>query len=57
MRKIRISQSASKTDRVFIRLSDKDKATLQAAADAKGLSLSAYVRMVALEAAKRELKK
>ncbi len=47
----------TKETRLFIRISDKDRATLQAAADARGLSLSAYVRMIALEAAKRELRK
>jgi len=40
--------------RLLIRVSDDDRAKLQAAADARGLTLSAYVRMVALEAAKKE---
>lgn len=43
----------NKDVRLFIRCSDKERATLQSAADARGLSLSAYVRMVALEAAKK----
>ena len=46
-----------KEARIELRVSPKDKATLQSAADARGLSLSAYVRMTALEAAKRELRK
>ena len=43
-----------KEARIELRVSPKDKATLQLAADARGLTLSAYVRMTALEAAKRE---
>jgi uncharacterized protein (DUF1778 family) len=49
--------AANRTDRLFIRVSDDERAKLQAAADARGLTLSAYVRMVSLEAAKREMKK
>lgn len=44
----------AKDNLIRIRCSDKERATLQAAADARGLSLSAYVRMVALEAASRK---
>jgi uncharacterized protein (DUF1778 family) len=44
----------NKSERLFIRVNDKEKALLEAAADARGLSLSAYVRMVALEAAKKD---
>lgn len=47
----------AKESRIFIRASEKEKALLQAAADARGLSLSAWVRMIALDAAKREAKK
>ena len=47
----------AKDNLIRIRCSDKERATIQSAADARGLSLSAYVRMVALEAAKRELRK
>lgn len=35
-------------------VSDDEKARLQAAADAKSLKLAVYVRMVALEAARKE---
>ena len=44
----------NKSDLIRIRVSDREKQALQAAADARGLSLSAFVRMVALEQAKRE---
>jgi uncharacterized protein (DUF1778 family) len=47
----------NKTARLFIRVSDEERARLQAAANARGLTLSGYVRMTALEAAKREMKK
>ena len=47
----------NKDARLFIRCSDKERATLQSAADARGLSLSAFIRMVALEAAKKENRK
>ena len=47
----------NKDARLFIRCSDKERATLQSAADARGLSLSAWIRMIALEAAKKELRK
>lgn len=43
-----------KEARIELRVSDRDKAILQAAADARGLSLSAYVRMMALDAAKKD---
>ena len=43
--------------RLQIRVSDRDKATLQKAAAARNLSLSAYVRMVILEDAKRVIAK
>ena len=46
-----------KETRIELRVSPAEKAKLQAAADARGLTLSAYIRMVALDAAKRELKK
>lgn len=39
---------------ICIRVSDSENATIQAAADARGLSLSAYVRMVALDCARRD---
>jgi uncharacterized protein (DUF1778 family) len=42
----------NKDVRVFIRVTGKEKAILQAAADAQGLSLSAWIRMIALDAAK-----
>jgi len=48
---------SNKETRLIIRCSDREKAILQKAAEARGLTLSAYVRMVALEAAKREMKK
>lgn len=41
-----------KETRLQVRVSDAEKALLQAAADERGLSLSAWLRMVALEAAK-----
>jgi uncharacterized protein (DUF1778 family) len=44
----------NKSDRVEIRVSDREKALMQKAADARGLSLSAWVRMIALDAAKKE---
>lgn len=44
----------NKSELIRIRVSDREKQALQAAADARGLSLSAFVRMVALEQAKRE---
>ena len=47
----------AKDNLIRILCSDKERATLQSAADARGLSLSAFIRMVALEAAKRELRK
>jgi uncharacterized protein (DUF1778 family) len=47
----------NKDTRLFIRCTDKERAILQAAADAKGLTLSAYVRMIALEAAKKDARK
>lgn len=47
----------AKDNLIRIRCSDKERATLQAAADARGLSLSAWIRMIALEAAKLELRK
>lgn len=47
----------TKSNLIRFRCSDKERATLQAAADARGLSLSAFVRMVALEQAKKELRK
>ena len=49
--------AVTKSAQMLIRISDKDRATLQAAADARGLTLSAYVRMVALEAARKEQRK
>jgi uncharacterized protein (DUF1778 family) len=49
--------TANRAERLFIRVSDDERAKLQAAADARGLTLSAYIRMVALDAAKREMKK
>ncbi len=47
----------TKDNLIRIRCSDKERATLQAAADARGLSLSAYIRMTALEAARKESRK
>lgn len=47
----------NKETRLFIRITDKDRATLQSAADREGLSLSAYVRRAALLAAKKEAKR
>ncbi len=41
---------------LYIRMTDAEKATLQAAADARSLSLSAYIRMVAMDAAKKDAK-
>ena len=49
-----MSAAKPKELRIELRVSDRDKATLQSAADARGLSLSAFIRMVALEAAKKE---
>ena len=46
--------TANRSDRLFIRVSDEERAKLQAAADARGLTLSGYIRMIALEAAKKE---
>jgi uncharacterized protein (DUF1778 family) len=46
----------NKSERLFIRVNEKEKALLEAAADARGLSLSSYVRMVALEQAKKDQK-
>lgn len=46
-----------KETRIELRVSPADKAKLQAAADARGLTLSAYIRMVALDAAKKEGKR
>jgi uncharacterized protein (DUF1778 family) len=43
-----------KETRIELRVSLPEKAKLLAAADARGLTLSAYVRMTALEAAKKE---
>lgn len=53
MSKIVNPSFAGKSDRIFIRVSDREKALLQSAADAVGLSLSAWIRMIALEAAKK----
>jgi uncharacterized protein (DUF1778 family) len=39
------------------RLSNEEKALLEKAAKSRGLTLSAYVRMVALEQAKKDLRK
>lgn len=47
----------NKSELIRIRVSDREKQALQAAADARGLSLSAYVRMVALEQARKEQRK
>lgn len=47
----------NKEARIELRVSDREKAMLQKAAEAKGLTLSAWVRMTALEQAKKELKK
>jgi uncharacterized protein (DUF1778 family) len=47
----------AKDNLIRIRCSDQERAILQAAADARGLSLSAYVRMMALEAAKKDAKR
>lgn len=47
----------AKDNLIRIRCSDKDRATLQAAADREGLTLSAYVRRAALLAAKKEQRK
>lgn len=49
-----MASTASKDTRIELRVSDREKALLQKAAEAKGLTLSAYVRMAALEAAKKE---
>jgi uncharacterized protein (DUF1778 family) len=43
-----------KDNLVRVRVSDREKALMQKAADARGLSLSAWVRMIALDAAKKE---
>jgi uncharacterized protein (DUF1778 family) len=45
----------AKDNLIRIRCSDKERATLQSAADARGLSLSAYVRMVGLERARKDM--
>ena len=47
----------AKDNLIRIRVSDDERAKLQAAADARGLTLSAWVRMIALEAAKKEGKR
>lgn len=47
----------AKDNLVRFRVTDAEKALLQAAADREGLTLSAYVRRVALLAARREAKK
>ena len=47
----------TKDNLIRFRCSDRERAILQAAADAKGLTLSAYVRMVSLEAAKKDAKR
>lgn len=47
----------AKDNLIRFRCSDRERAILQAAADAKHLTLSAYVRMIALEAAKKEARK
>jgi uncharacterized protein (DUF1778 family) len=46
-----------KDNLIRVRASDAERAAMQKAADARGLSLSGWIRMVALEAAKRESKK
>jgi uncharacterized protein (DUF1778 family) len=43
-----------KDNLVRVRVSDREKGLMQKAADARGLSLSAWVRMIALDAAKKE---
>ena len=47
----------NKETRIEIRASEKEKALFEAAADARGLSLSAWVRMTLLDAAKKEKRK
>jgi uncharacterized protein (DUF1778 family) len=49
--------AATKETRLIIRCSEKEKALFEKAADARGLSLSAWVRMIALDAAKKETKR
>lgn len=44
----------NKEARIELRVSDREKALLQKAAEARGLTLSAWVRMIALEAAREE---
>jgi uncharacterized protein (DUF1778 family) len=47
----------TKDHELRVRVSPADKARLEAAASARGLSLSAWIRMVALDAAKKEAKR
>lgn len=48
------ASTLNKETRLIIRCSEKEKALFEKAADARGLSLSAWVRMIALDAAKKE---
>lgn len=43
----------TKSDRIYLRVTEAEKNAMQAAADAVGLTLAAWLRMVALAAAKR----
>lgn len=45
-----------KANLVRFRCSDREKTLLQKAAEARGLTLSAWVRMIALDAARKEKK-
>jgi uncharacterized protein (DUF1778 family) len=49
-----MATTTTKETRLEFRVSDREKGLMQKAADARGLSLSAWVRMIALDAAKRE---
>ena len=48
---------ANKETRLQVRVTEAEKAKLQAAADATGLTLSGWLRMIALEAAKKGMRK